>query len=83
MTFKYWLTEPYIGARVFGGEVNWQNNQLPQQNSDPDHITGHPHGNISLVLGLPVQITKDVRFELEGRLVNETAITAGFTVAAF
>ena len=82
-TFKAWIAEPYGGVRFFGSSVNWQNNQLPQSSSDPDHISGHAHGNISLVVGLPVQITKDVRLEAEGRFVNEPAVTVGFTIASF
>jgi predicted RNA binding protein YcfA (HicA-like mRNA interferase family) len=76
--FKIWRTDPYAGVRGFGSHVNWQDNQ-----ANPGVITGHAHGNISLVAGLPVQITKDVRFEAEGRFVNETAVTAGFTIAIF
>ena len=77
-TFKVWKSEPYAGVRGFGSHVNWQNNQ-----ASPGSITGHVHGNFSLVAGLPVQISKDVRFEAEGRFVNETAVTVGFTIAAF
>jgi len=77
-TFKVGITEPYAGVRGFGSHVNWQDNQ-----ANPGVITGHAHDNISLVAGLPVQITKDVRFEAEGRFVNETAVTVGFTVATF
>ena len=80
-TFKAGPVEPYAGLRGFGSSVTWRdNNPAPDM---PDHITGHAHGNISLVAGMPIQISKDVRFNLEGRFVNETAITAGFTVAAF
>ena len=82
-TFKVGIVEPYGGVRVFGSNVNWQNNQATTNSSDPDHITGHAHGNISLVVGAPVRIAKDVQFEIEGRFVNETAITTGFTVAVF
>jgi hypothetical protein len=77
-TLKFGPTEPYAGVRGFAGRVTWQDNQ-----SNPGVITGHEHGNISLVAGLPVQISKDVRFFAEGRFVNETAVTAGFTVASF
>jgi hypothetical protein len=62
--------------------VNWQNNEAAPAGQS-DHITGHAHGHISLVAGLPFQITKEVRFEAEGRFVNETAVTVGFTIAAF
>jgi hypothetical protein len=77
-TFKAWKAEPYAGVRGFGSHVTWQDNQ-----TNPGVISGHAHGNISLVVGLPVQILKDVRLEAEGRFVNETAVTAGFTVAVF
>ena len=77
-TFKVGPTEPYAGVRGFASHVNWQDNQ-----ASPGVITGHAHGNVSLVAGLPVQITKDIRFEAEGRFVNETAVTVGFTVATF
>lgn len=75
--FKAGPAEPYAGVRGFGSSVNWQDNQ------SPNSITGHAHGNVSLVAGLPIQITKDVRFVAEGRFVNETAVTAGFTLATF
>ena len=77
-TFKVWKVEPYAGVRGFGSQVNWQDNS-----TGGIGITGHAHGNVSLVAGLPVQITKDVRFEAEGRFVNETAVTVGFTIAVF
>jgi hypothetical protein len=80
-TFKAGPTEPYAGLRAFGSNVNWQDNSPPT--GSPDHITGHAHGNISVVVGLPVQIAKEVRLQLEGRFVSETAVTAGFTIAAF
>lgn len=72
--------EPYAGLRGFGSSVTWRDNE---SGASPDHITGHAHGNISVVAGVPVKITKDVRFVLEGRFVSETAITAGFTIASF
>jgi hypothetical protein len=77
-TFKVGITGPYAGVRGFGSHVNWQDNQV-----NPGVISGHAHGNISLVAGLPVQISKDVRFVAEGRFVNETAVTVGFTVASY
>jgi len=77
-TFKAGPAEPYAGVRGFGRSVTWQDNQ-----ANPGVIKGNAKGNISLVAGLPIQITKELRFELEGRFVSETAVTAGFTVAAF
>ena len=77
-TFKVWIAEPYAGVRGFGSHVTWQDNQ-----TSPGVISGHARGNISLVAGLPMQISKEVRFEAEGRFVNETAVTVGFTIAAF
>ncbi len=77
-TFKAGPTEPYAGVRGFGSHVNWQDNQ-----ANPGVITGHAHGNISLVAGLPIQVSKDVRVEVEGRFINETAVTAGVTIAVF
>jgi len=77
-TFKVGITEPYAGVRGFGSQVHWQDNQ-----ANPGVNTGHAHGNISLVAGLPVQISKDVRVVAEGRFVNETAVTVGFTIASY
>jgi hypothetical protein len=77
-TFKYGVLEPYGGVRAFGSTVHWQDNQ-----ANPGVIKGHAHGNVSLVAGLPVQISKEVRLELEGRFVNETAVTVGFTIASY
>jgi hypothetical protein len=72
---------PYTGVRIFGRSVDWRDNR--PVSGAPDNIHGTSHGNISIVLGLPVQLTQDVKFQVEGILVNETAITAGFTVASF
>jgi hypothetical protein len=80
-TFRVGPAEPYAGLRGFGSSINWQDNQAV--GSTPDHINGHAHGNVSIVVGLPFQIAKQVRLQLEGRFVNETAVTAGFTIAAF
>jgi hypothetical protein len=77
-TYKVGPAEPYGGVRGFASSVNWQDNQ-----AYPGVIKGHAHGNVSLVVGLPVQISKDIRFVVEGRFVNETAVTVGFTVASF
>jgi hypothetical protein len=77
-TFKQGPVEPYAGIRAFGSSVNWQDNQ-----ANPGVIKGHAHGNVSLVVGLPVQVSRDVRFEAEGRFVGETAVTVGFTIATF
>jgi len=72
---------PYAGFRLFGRSVNWHDNQ--PTTGQPANSAGHPHGNISIVVGLPIQITPVVRFHAEGIFVNETAVTAGITVAAF
>ncbi len=80
-TFKVGPVLPYAGVRGFGSSINWQDNRPAA--GQPDHITGHAHGNISLVVGMPVQISKDIRFQAEGRFVNETAVTVGFTIAVF
>ncbi len=79
-SYKLGITQPYAGLRGFGSEVKWSNNST---GANPDHITGHAQGNISVVVGTPVRITKDISFVVEGRFVNETAFTAGFTVASF
>jgi len=79
--FKVGITSPYAGLRAFAGETNWKDNAPPV--GSPDVITGHPHGNISVVVGLPIQIAKEIRLQLEGRFISETAVTAGFTLAAF
>src|SRR5437879_1644585 len=77
-TYKVGPTGPYGGVRGFASSVNWQDNQ-----ANPGVIKGHAHGHVSLVVGLPVQVSKDVRFIMEGRFVNETAVTVGLTVASF
>jgi hypothetical protein len=79
--YKFGRLAPYAGLRGFGSTVTWRDNQAT--GSTPDHITGHAHGNISIVAGLPVQLTQEVRMQLEGRFINETAATVGFTIAAF
>jgi hypothetical protein len=73
-------TQPYAGLRGFGNTIQWRDHSAV---SGPDHITGHAHGNISVVVGVPVRLSKDVRVVLEGRFVSETAISAGFTIASF
>jgi len=80
-TFKAGPTEPYAGVRGFGSSVKWTDNR--PASGAPGDITGHAHGHVSLVAGLPIQISKDIRLELEGRFVNETAVTAGVTIATF
>jgi hypothetical protein len=80
--FKIAQAMPYAGLRVFGGQNTWRDNNASLTGS-PDHITGHAHGSFSVVVGLPVQIAKEVRLQLEGRFISETAVTAGLTIAAF
>ena len=80
-TWKIGPVAPYAGLRGFGSSINWQDN-APAPGA-PDHVTGHAHGNVSVVVGAPVQVSNEIRFEVEGRFVGETAVTAGFTIAAF
>jgi hypothetical protein len=80
-TFKVGAAAPYGGLRGFGSLVHWRDNN-PSPGA-PDVITGHAHGNISFVVGVPVQITKDIRFQAEGVFLNETLVTAGLTFASF
>jgi len=81
LSMKWNRFSPYTGLRMFGRSVNWQDNQpAPGQ---PEHIVGHAHGNASIVVGLPIRITPVIQFQVEGIFVNETAVTAGFTLAAF
>jgi hypothetical protein len=70
---------PYVGLRGFGSTVYWRNHSP----GSPDSITGHAHGNLSVVLGWPIQLRPDLRLQMEGRMVGETAFTAGLMLAAF
>lgn len=79
-TYRFGRLEPYAGLRGFGSTVIWRNNA---SGAAPDHITGHAHGNVSVVAGLPVRVAKDVRLVLEGRFVSETTISAALTIASF
>ena len=79
-TLKWGKVSPYAGVRGFGNTVEWRDDN---PGSGAASITGHAHGNISLVVGAPVQLTQEVRMQVEGRFVNETAATVGFTIAAF
>jgi hypothetical protein len=69
---------PYAGLRGFGSTVYWRDNQAHDRVA-----TGHARGLVSIVVGCPVQVTRELRFQVEGRFVSETAITAGLTLAAF
>jgi hypothetical protein len=82
LAMKWNRFSPYTGVRLFGRSVNWQDNQSAMTGS-PDHIGGHAHGNASVVVGIPFRITQDIQFHAEAILINETAYTAGFTIAAF
>jgi hypothetical protein len=82
LAMKWGRVSPYTGVRVFGRTVEWRDNQSAT-NGGPAKITGHAHGNASIVVGLPIRISNEVQFHAEGVFVNETAVTAGFTIAAF
>jgi hypothetical protein len=81
LTSKFKRAAPYIGMRAFGSTVYWRDNS-PASNATAE-ITGHAKNNASLVLGLPVQIAEGLWLQTEGRLVGETAVTVGFTIAGF
>jgi len=81
LSMKWKMLQPYGGVRLFGRSVNWRDNQ--PASGQPGTIVGHAHGNASLVLGLPVRLTKDLQFQFEAILINQTALTAGLTLAAF
>ena len=80
-TMRLKRVTPYGGLRGFGSSMHWRNNQ--PGSSGPDSISGHAKGHISLVVGAPVQLTPDLRFQAEGVFLNETMITAGFTIAVY
>ena len=82
LSMKWDRFSPYTGVRLFGRSVNWHDNQSAL-NGDPGNIVGHAHGNASIVVGVPIRITPVVQFQAEGIFINETAVTAGFTIAAF
>ncbi len=81
LTYKWWRVIPYTGIRMFGRSVNWHDNQPVA--GQPANIVGHAKGNVSIVVGLPIQITPSVRFQAEGVFVNETMATAGLSFATF
>ncbi len=81
LSMKWDRFSPYTGVRMFGRSVDWHDNQPAA--GQPANIVGHAHGNASIVVGLPIRITQTVQFQAEGIFVNETAITAGLTIAAF
>lgn len=72
---------PYGGVRVFGRSVDWHDNR-PGAGA-PANIVGHAHGNASVVVGVPIQLTPEIRFNAEGTFLNGTMLTAGLTMAAF
>lgn len=81
LSMKWGRAAPYGGLKVFQRSVDWHDNQpLPGQSAN---IDGDAHGNVSLVLGVPIRVTDTIQFQTEAVLVNQTAITAGFTVALF
>jgi hypothetical protein len=82
LSMKWSRISPYTGIRIFGRSVDWRDNQSTLTGG-PDKIVGHAHGNASIVVGLPVRITPDLQFHVEGMFVNETVITAGLTLATF
>jgi hypothetical protein len=78
---KWNRLSPYFGLRAFARSVDWRDNQ--PANGFPASIHGKAQGNISVVMGLPVQLTKNLRLELESILVNQTALSAGLTWTTF
>ncbi|OGR89520.1 MAG: hypothetical protein A2992_03695 [Elusimicrobia bacterium RIFCSPLOWO2_01_FULL_59_12] len=72
---------PYVGVRIYERTVGWHDNQPGP--TDPANVGGSAHGNASLVLGVPVRISEAVQFQVEAMFVNQTAITAGLTIAVF
>jgi hypothetical protein len=82
MVAKWQRFTPYAGVRLFGRSVTWRDNQS-EANGGPGHISGHAHGNASIVLGLPFRISDVLQFQAEAILVSETVLTAGLTIAAF
>lgn len=74
-SWKWKRLYPYGGIRMFGSSVHWDNAQ--PGSSGPAEISGHATGNISVVLGCPVQLAPDWRLQAEGRWVNETAVSIG------
>lgn len=82
LSMKWERLQPYTGVRLFGREVNWHDNQAATDGG-PANIVGHAHGNASIVVGLPVRISPEVEFQVEGVFVNETVLTAGFRIAVF
>jgi hypothetical protein len=82
LSMRWKSVSPYAGVRLFGRSVNWRDDQSAV-NGGPGNIVGHAHGNASVVVGLPIKISSQVQFQAEAILISETALSAGFTFAAF
>ena len=78
---KWGRFSPYLGLRAEARSIDWTNNELAIES--PARIHGTARGNVSFIIGLPIQLTKQLRLELESILINQTALSAGFTWAAF
>jgi hypothetical protein len=78
---KWNRLSPYFGLRAFARSVDWHDDQ-PASGS-PASIHGKAQGNVSVVMGVPVQLTTNLRLELESILVNQTALSAGLTWTTF
>jgi hypothetical protein len=76
---RWWQLEPYAGLQGSGRSVQWRDHR-PTAGS-PAEVSGSAEGNISIVAGLPVRIRKDIRLQLEGLFLNQTSLTAGFTIS--
>ncbi len=81
LSMRWGRIAPYGGLKIFQRAIDWRDNQpLAGQ---PSSIDGDAQGNVSLVLGVPIRINEAIQFQAEAILVNQTAITAGFTVVLF
>jgi hypothetical protein len=80
-TWHFKVVRPYAGLKGQGRSVRWRNNR-PSATSAA-LIKGHADKNLSIVVGVPVQITKDICIQAEASLLSETLLTAGITIASF
>jgi hypothetical protein len=76
---RWWRLDPYAGLQGTGRSIRWRDHR-PSAGS-PAEVTGSAEGNISIVVGLPVRIRKDARLQIEGLFLNQTSLTAGFSIS--
>jgi hypothetical protein len=79
--FRWKNLSPYCGLKANGQSLRWRDNR--PASGGVDVVDGKARRNLSVVVGSPLQITRNFRVQFQGTFIGETSLNVGATLASF